>query len=63
MTKNQEDTLMKVYLEVTQNKLQNKFKKQLNRMKNQPKHQYKSIAERYEYALYRIKGGESKENY
>ena len=54
---------MKVYLEVTQNKLQNKFKKQLNRMKNQSKHQYKSIAERYEYALYRIKGGESKENY
>ena len=27
MSKNQEDTLMKVYLEVTQNKLQNKFKK------------------------------------
>jgi len=54
-----EDRLMEVYYEVENSGLRTKFDKQVKKMKHQDKHKYKTIAERWEYALYRIKGGES----
>ena len=55
-----EDRLMEVYYEVEENGLREKFDKQVKKMQSQDKHRFKNIAERWEYALYRIKGGESK---
>ena len=53
-----EDRLMEVYYEVESSGLRNKFDKQVKKMQHQDKHKYKTIAEKWEYALYRIKGGE-----
>ena len=58
-----EDTLYEVYYEVQKEGLSKKFDKQVKKMQTQDKHKYKTIAERREYALYRIKGGVSKEKY
>jgi len=58
-----EDTLYEVYYEVQKEGLEKKFDKQVKKMQTQDKHKYKTIAERWEYALYRIKGGMSKEKY
>ncbi len=58
-----EDTLYEVYYEVKKEGLSEKFDKQVKKMQTQDKHKYKTIAERWEYALYRIKGGMSKEKY
>ena len=55
-----EDRLMEVYYEVENSGLREKFDKQVKKMLHQDKHKYKNIAERWEYALHRIKGGESK---
>jgi ABC-type amino acid transport substrate-binding protein len=54
-----ENRLMEVYIEVEENGLREKFDRQVKKMKEQDKHKYKSIADKWEYALYRIKGGES----
>jgi len=58
-----EDTLYEVYYEVQKEGLSKKFDKQVKKMQTQDKHKYKTIAERWEYVLYRIKGGVSKEKY
>lgn len=52
-----EDRLMEVYEEVERNGLREKFDKQVKKMKSQDKHRFKTMAERWEYALFRIKGG------
>ena len=58
-----EDQLMEVYLEVEKRGIRSKFEKQCEKMQSQEKHKYKTIAEKWEYALYRVQGGVSKENY
>ena len=50
-----EHTLNEIHTEVTQSKLWPKFNAQLKKMSTQPKHKWKSPAERWEYALNRIK--------
>jgi hypothetical protein len=55
-----EDTLMEVYLEVENKGIREEFEKQCKKMSSQDKHRYKTVAEKWEYALYRIKGGKSK---
>tara|TARA_B100000780_G_C20975791_1_gene389744 strand:- start:332 stop:508 length:177 start_codon:yes stop_codon:yes gene_type:complete len=55
-----EDTLNEIYYEVADKGLKVKFDAQIIRMKDQDKHKYKTATEKWEYALYRIKGGESK---
>ena len=57
---NTEDILYEVYNEVNNKGLRPQFEKQLSKMKDQDKHKYKTVSERWEYALYRIKGGKSK---
>ena len=49
-----EDTLMEVYLEVDKRGIKDKFEKQCKKMDSQEKHKYKTIAEKWEYALNRI---------
>ena len=58
-----EDTLFEIYYEVKDKNLKDKFDIQCKKMESQDKHKYKTIAERWEYALYRIKGGLSKDKY
>jgi hypothetical protein len=58
MTSNQEDILMDIHTEVTQSNLWEEFNAQLKKMQSQEKHRWKDVCERWEYALYRIKGGE-----
>ena len=60
---NSEDSLHEVYYEVENNGLREDFDKQIKRMRNQPKHKYKSASERWDYALYRIKGGKPLDKY
>ncbi len=59
MTSNQEYTLNQIHTEVTQSNLWEEFNNQLLKMKGQDKHKWKDICEKWEYALYRIKGGKS----
>ena len=63
MSSTHEDLLMEVYQEVITSNIKNKFDEQLKKMNLQDKHKWKSASERWEYALYRIKGGVSKEKY
>ena len=58
-----EDRLYNVYYEVEKKGLKSLFDRQIENMKYQDKHRQKEIAEKWEYALYRIKGGESLEKY
>lgn len=58
-----EDTLFEVYDEVQKSGLREDFDKQIKKMSGQDKHRYKTIAEKWEYALYRIKGGEKIEKF
>ena len=55
MTSQTEDTLYEIHTEVTQSGLRDKFDKQLKKMLKQPKHKYKTVCEKWEYALKRIK--------
>ena len=55
MSSQTENILMEVYQEVEKNNLREKFNKQLTKMSTQPKHKWKSISEKYEYTLMRIK--------
>jgi len=55
MSKWEEDTLYEIHTEVTQSGLKDRFDKQLKKMLKQPKHKYKTICEKWEYALKRIK--------
>jgi hypothetical protein len=58
-----EDRLNDVFEEVQSLNVKNKFDEQLKKMQYQDKHKYKRPHEKWEYALYRVKGGESKETY
>ncbi len=58
-----EDTLFEVYDEVQKSGLREDFDKQIKKMSGQDKHRYKTIAEKWEYALYRIKGGKKIEKF
>lgn len=55
-----EDAIVEVYYEVEERDLRKEFEDQLKKMRSQEKHRNKSMKERYEYALYRIKGGVSR---
>jgi len=58
MTRNQEDIMWDIHTEVTQSNLWDEFNTQLKKMESQEKHRFKNVCERWEYALYRIQGGE-----
>ena len=60
MSKQTEDTLMAVHLEVKALGLQKQFDYQIQKMKKQRKHKWKDIASKYEYALKRIKENHAK---
>lgn len=49
-----EDTLMEVYLEVNKKGIRDEFEKQCKKMNSQEKHKFKTVAEKWEYALKRI---------
>jgi len=55
VSKQTEDTIYEIYQEVTQNGLQEKFDIQLKKMHSQDKHKWKTVCEKWEYALKRIK--------
>ena len=55
MTSQTEDTMHAIHTEVTQSGLRDKFNKQLKKMSKQAKHKYKTVCEKWEYALRRIK--------
>jgi hypothetical protein len=64
MTSNQEYVMMDIYNKVhSDKKLLTKWNKQIKKMNSQDKHKYKNVCEQWEYALYRIQGGKSKEKY
>lgn len=50
-----EDTLMEVYLEVDKRGIRNEFEEQCKKMDSQEKHKYKTVGEKWEYALKKIK--------
>jgi hypothetical protein len=58
-----EDQLVEIYNIIEKEGLRSQFDSQCKRMECQPKHKFKNVVERWEYALYRIKGGVSKEKY
>ena len=55
MTSQTEDTMYAIHTEVTQSGLKSKFDRQLKKMSKQTKHKYKTVCEKWEYALRRIK--------
>ena len=55
MTSQTEDTLYEIHTELTQSGLWGKFNKQIKKMSTQPKHKWKTVCEKWEYALKRIK--------
>ena len=55
MTKNEEDLLFSIYEEIEKDNLRKKFNKQIKKMDSQEKHKWKTPAEKWEYALKRIK--------
>ena len=58
-----EDSLVEIYHEVENSGMRIEFDNQINKMLCQEKHRFKNINERWDYALYRIKGGESLDKY
>ena len=50
-----EDILLEIYYEVERSNLKDKFDKQLKKMSKQSKHKWKTVCEKWEYALRRIK--------
>tara|TARA_R110000751_G_scaffold11771_3_gene40921 strand:+ start:293 stop:481 length:189 start_codon:yes stop_codon:yes gene_type:complete len=59
----QEDQLIEIYNLIEKEGLREKFDTQILKMDDQKKHKFKTVCERWDYALYRIKGGVSKEKY
>tara|TARA_R110001606_G_C14968748_1_gene602863 strand:+ start:216 stop:386 length:171 start_codon:yes stop_codon:yes gene_type:complete len=55
MSSQQEDTMFEIHTEVIQSNLKKIFDKQLKKMLTQDKHKWKTICEKWEYALKRIK--------
>ena len=62
MSSQTEDTMYEIHTEVTQSGLRDKFDKQLKKMSKQSKHKWKSVCEKWEYALKRIKEDNGKSN-
>jgi len=62
MSSQTEDTLYAIHTEVTQSELRDKFDKQLKKMSKQSKHKWKSVCEKWEYALKRVKEDNGKLN-
>ena len=62
MSSQTEDTMYEIHTEVTQSGLRDKFDKQLKKMSTQPKHKWKTVCEKWEYALKRIKEDDGKTN-
>ena len=62
MSRNTEDTLYEIHTEITQSGLKDKFDKQLKKMSTQSKHKWKTVCEKWEYALKRIKEDNGKTN-
>jgi len=58
-----EDDIIYIHNIVVEEGLQNKFDIQLQKMSLQEKHRFKSVKEKWDYALYRIKGGKSIEKH
>lgn len=58
-----EDKLNEVFEEVNTLGARKEFEEQLKKMQNQEKHKFKRPHEKWEYALYRIKGGKSQNDY
>ena len=61
MSRNEENIVNSIYKKVEEKGLMNEFYTQLNKMSTQPKHKWKSTSDKWEYALYRINGGKSKD--
>ena len=55
MTRQQEDTMYEIYMEVEKLGLRKKFDKQLKKMSKQDEWKWKDLCERQEHALRRIK--------
>ena len=55
MSKQTEDTMYQIHTELTESGLWPKFNKQLKKMDTQSKHKWKTVCERWEYALHKIK--------
>jgi len=55
MSRYEEDTMYEIHQEISQNGLQEKFDAQLKKMRSQDKHKWKTMCEKWEYALNRIK--------
>ena len=62
MSSQTEDTMYEIHTEVTQSGFKEKFDNQLKKMLKQPKHKYKTVCEKWEYALRRIKENNGKLN-
>mgnify|MGYP003625481197 CR=1 FL=1 len=58
-----EDVLNEVFEEVRELGIRIEFDLQLAKMKLQDKHKFKRSYEKWEYALYRVKGGPSQGKY
>lgn len=58
-----EDSLYEIYHTIKDEGLKEEFDQQTKKMESQNKHKYKNVLERWEYALYRVKGGPSKDSY
>ena len=55
--------MYEIYEEIQKENLKEQFDEQIEKMKSQDKHRFKNVVEKWEYALYRIKGGPSKDRY
>ena len=56
MSKQTEDTMMEIYMELDSNhELRKLWRKQMKKMESQPKHKWKTVAEQWEYALQKVK--------
>ena len=62
MSRYTEDTMYEIHTEITQSGLRDKFDKQLKKMSKQSKHKWKSVCEKWEYALKRVKEDNGKLN-
>tara|TARA_B110000503_G_scaffold137033_1_gene220508 strand:+ start:772 stop:960 length:189 start_codon:yes stop_codon:yes gene_type:complete len=58
-----EDKLYEIFCEVRDLDMKDEFDAQLEKMKLQTKHLHKPILDKWEYALYRIKGGIPQDKY
>ena len=55
-----EDAKYEVYYTIQKEGLKTKFDEQCKKMQSQDKHKFKNMVEKWEYALYRVRGGISK---